>query len=119
MNTNYPNTNNSQSDFSSTVSVTPLADMNILPVTFPSGQVTFNWQAVTNATSYTIYVFDQYPGLGVLSYANNFNNPATGTSWTYNLAPLSSGHQYYYLIMGSNSDDSARTLSVIGTFTAP
>lgn len=119
MNTNYPNTDNSQSDFSSTVTVTPLGDMNIQSPTMSGGQVTFHWSAVTNAASYTIYVFDQYPGIGVSSYSNNFNNPATGVSWTYNLAPLSSGHQYYYLIMGSNSDDSARTLSAVGSFTAP
>lgn len=118
-NTNYPNTDNSYGDFSSTAEVVPLSDMNVLTPTISGGQVTFRWQAVTNATNYTIYVYDEYPGLGVPTYANNFNNPATGVSWTYNLAPLSSGHLYYYLIMGSNSDDSARTLSAVGSFTAP
>lgn len=118
-NTNYPNTDNSYGDFSSTVTVTPLADMNVQTPTIAGGQVTFHWEAVTDAASYTIYVFDQYPGIMVSSYANNFNNPATGTQWTYNLTPLASGHQYYYLIMGSNSDDSARTLSAIGSFIAP
>ena len=118
-NTNYPNTNNSQSNFSNAVSVVPLGDMNVSSPTIASGQVTFHWSPVTNATSYTTYVFDVYPGIMVSSYANNFNNPATGTQWTYNLTPLQSGHQYFYLIMGSNSDDSARTLSPIGSFTAP
>ena len=118
-NTNYPDTNNSLSDDSNAVTVTPLGDMNILNPTFGGGNVTFRWSAVPNAANYTIYVFDTYPGIMVSSYANNFNNPATGTQWTYNLAPLTSGHLYYYLIMGSNSNDSARTLSVIGSFTAP
>ncbi|MBI1332483.1 MAG: hypothetical protein GC165_06355 [Armatimonadetes bacterium] len=118
-NTNYPNTDNSYGDFSSTVSVTPLSDMNVYVPTVAAGQVTFHWQAVTNAATYTIYVFDEYPGLGVSSYDNNYNNPATGTDWTYNLTPLAAGHRYYYLIMGSNSDDSARTLSAIGSFIAP
>lgn len=118
-NTNYPDTNNSLSDDSNAVTVTPLGDMNILNPTFGGGNVTFRWSAVPNAANYTIYVFDTYPGIMVSSYANNFNNPATGTQWTYNLAPLTSGQLYYYLIMGSNSNDSARTLSVIGSFTAP
>lgn len=118
-NTNYPETNNSLSDDSNSTSVTPLADMNISNPTFGGGNVTFHWSAVPNAANYTIYVFDTYPGIMVSSFANNFNNPATGTQWTYNLTPLTSGHLYYYLIMGSNSDDSARTLSVIGSFTAP
>jgi hypothetical protein len=118
-NTNYPDTNNSLSDDSNAVSVTPLGDMNVLPVTFAGNNVTFHWNSVTNAVNYTIYVFDVYPGIMVSSYANNFNSPATGTSWTYNLTPLASGDLYYYLIMGSNSGDSARTLSAIGSFTAP
>ena len=118
-NTNYPDTNNSLSDDSNVASVTPLGDMNISNPTKAGGNVTFHWSAVPNAANYTIYVFNSYPGIMVSSYANNFNNPATGTQWTYNLAPLNSGQLYYYLIMGSNSDDSARTLSVIGSFTAP
>jgi Carboxypeptidase regulatory-like domain len=118
-NTNYPDTDNSLSDDSNAVSVTPLGDMNILSPTIAGNNVTFRWSAVPNAANYTIYVFDTYPGIMVSSFANNFNNPATGTQWTYNLAPLTSGHLYYYLIMGSNSNDSARTLSVIGSFTAP
>ncbi len=118
-NTNYPNTGNSLSDDSNAVSVTPLGDMNVSSPTFGGGNVTFHWSAVPNAANYTIYVFNSYPGIMVNSYANNFNNPASGTQWTYNLTPLVSGHLYYYLIMGSNSDDSARTLSAIGSFTAP
>ena len=118
-NTNYPDTNNSLSDDSNAVSVVPLGDMNVSSPTISGSNVTFHWSAVTNAANYTIYVFTEYPGIMVSSYANNFNNPATGTSWTYNLTPLQSGHLYYYLIMGSNSNDSARTLSAIGSFTAP
>lgn len=118
-NTNYPNTDNSYGDFSSTVSVTPLGDMNVFTPVISGGNVTFSWQSVSGAANYTIYVFDEYPGINVSSYDNNFNNPATGTQWTYNLRPLSGGHRYYYLIMGSNSDDSARTLSAIGSFIAP
>ncbi len=38
---------------------------------------------------------------------------------TYNLATLTSGVRYYYLIMGANANDSARTLSRIGSFIAP
>ena len=118
-NTNYPNTSNGLSDDSNVASVTPLGDMNVSSPTFGGGNVTFHWSSVTNAANYTIYVFDVYPGILVSSFDNNFNNPATGTQWTYNLTPLSSGHKYYYLIMGSNSNDSARTLSTIGSFTAP
>ncbi|MEI7576306.1 MAG: carboxypeptidase-like regulatory domain-containing protein [Armatimonadota bacterium] len=118
-NSNYPNTDNSKGDFSATVSVTPLADMYVNNVSTGGGQVNFNWQAVNGASNYTVYVFSEYPGVRVTSYANNFNTPATGTSWTYNLTPLSSGQRYYYIVMGANSNDSARTLSAVGSFVAP
>lgn len=118
-NSNYPNTDNSAGDFSATVSVTPLADMYVNSVNTGGGQVTFNWQAVSGASNYTVYVFSEYPGVRVTSYANNFNTPATGTSWTYNLTPLASGQRYYYIVMGANSNDSARTLSAVGSFVAP
>jgi len=118
-NSNYPDTTNSAGNFSGTVVVTPLGDMYVNSVTTGGGQVTFNWQAVTGAANYTVYVFSEYPGVRVSSYANNFNAPATGTSWVYNLTPLASGQRYYYLVMGANSTDSARTLSAVGSFIAP
>lgn len=118
-NSNYPNTDNSAGDFSNNVSVTPLGDMYVNSVNTSGGQVTFNWQQVTGAANYTVYVFSEYPGVRVTSYANNFSSPATGSSWTYNLSPLSPGQRYYYLVMGANSDDSARTLSAVGSFIAP
>jgi hypothetical protein len=117
-NTNYPDTTNSLSNDSGAVSVTPLSDLNA-SVSIAGGNVTFHWNAVTNAANYTTYVFDVYPGIMVSSYDNNFNNPSTGTQFTYNLKPLQSGHLYYYLILGNNSDGSAKTLSPIGSFTAP
>lgn len=118
-NTNYPNTSNSESDFSSVVSVTPLGDMITQAPQNVGGTVRFRWNALSGAANYTVYVFEQYPDYDVSSYANNFNNPSTGTSWDYNLTPLASGHTYYYLVMAANSDDSARSLSTIGSFVAP
>ena len=118
-NSNYPNTDNSIGNDSNQTTVAPLGDMFVNSVNTGGGQVTFNWQAVSGASNYTVYVFSEYPGVRVTSYANNFNTPATGTSWTYNLTPLAAGQRYYYLVMGANADDSARTLSAVGSFVAP
>ena len=93
--------------------------MNDLGVSISAGKVTFRWQTVSGASNYTTYVFDRYPSIAVQSFANNFNNPSTGNTFTYNLATLTSGVRYYYLIMGANANDSARTLSRIGSFIAP
>jgi hypothetical protein len=117
-NTNYPN-DNSFSDFSNGSTVTPLGGFNSANVNVANnGVVTFNWSPVSGAANYSVYVFDQYPGLGISAYDNNFNNPATGTSFVYNLRPLAAGQRYYYLVLAANSDDSAKSLSAIGQFTA-
>jgi hypothetical protein len=118
-NSRYPDTNNSLSDFSDAVGVAPLGDMIDRGVTTSGGTVTFNWNNLPGAANTTVFVFDEYPGVTVSSYANNFSNPSTGTSFVYNLRPLATGQRYYYLIMGSNSDDSARSLTAIGSFIAP
>lgn len=118
-NTNFPDTSNSEGPDSDVAQVTPLGDMNDLGVSISAGKVTFRWQTVSGASNYTTYVFDRYPSIGVQSFANNFNNPSTGNTFTYNLATLTSGVRYYYLIMGANANDSARTLSRIGSFIAP
>lgn len=119
-NTNFPDTNNSEGPDTEVRSVVPLGDINDLGVTFSGPNTIFRWSTVPNAANYTVYVFDRYPSVGVQSYANNFNNPVSGNSFTYNLTPsLVSGRRYFYLIMGANTDDSARTLSRIGEFLAP
>jgi hypothetical protein len=118
-NVNYPDTNNSEGDYSDAVSVVPLGDMVDNGVLISGGNVTFRWQALNGAANYTVYVFDEFPGIRVSSYDNNFGSPATGTSFTYNLRPLLSGRRYYYLVMAATSDDTARSLSRIGSFVAP
>jgi hypothetical protein len=119
-NTNYPDTVNSEGPDTVVKSVVPLGDMTDLGVITTSGSAVFRWATVPGAANYTVYVFDAYPSVGIQPYANNFNNPVAGNSFTYNLTPaLVPGRRYYYLIMGANSDDSARTLSRIGEFIAP
>jgi hypothetical protein len=121
---NYGPGNPTGSDYSDIVSTRALSDMVVIGVSTTGGQVRFSWNSVANANFYTVYVFTEFPGINVTSYDNNFNNPATGTSWVYNLRALQSGQRYYYLVMGSadydgDTFDDARTLSSIGSFVAP
>lgn len=120
VNTNYPDSNNSDGFNTAQLSVVPLGDITDLGVITTSGNAVFRWSTVPGAANYTVYVFDRYPSVGIQPYANNFNNPSLGNNFTYNLTPaLVPGKRYYYVIMGANSDDSARTLSRIGEFVAP
>ena len=117
LNTLYPDTTESESVLSDVVSVTPIGDLLSNGVT---GGVapTFNWNLADGATKYAVFVFNEYPRLGVTSRFNNFDDPVRGSSYTYDGPALTSGATYYYLILGTNEDGSARTLSRIESFVA-
>lgn len=113
----YPDTKESESVLSDVVSVVPLGDL------FDNGvnggaNPTFNWSLATGATKYSVFLFNEYPRLGVTSRFNNFDNPVRGSSYTYDGPALSPGATYFYLILGTNEDGSARTLSRIESFVA-
>jgi hypothetical protein len=77
------------------------------------GPLTFYWLAANGATTYTVYLFSEYPSFGIDSIWQS--SGTAGTSMVYSGPSLSSGHRYYYLILGSDGVD-GRTLSAIGEF---
>ncbi|MFI5385520.1 MAG: carboxypeptidase regulatory-like domain-containing protein, partial [Fimbriimonadales bacterium] len=114
LNTNAPNTANSESNFSSLVVVSTLADMNLEPMTF--GPVTFHWDAVAGADTYEVFVFDRNPSVGISSI---WNASTAGTSLAYGGPSLTTGNTYYYVVLGKGNGGSSKTLSLIGSFAAP
>ncbi|AIE85244.1 carboxypeptidase-like regulatory domain-containing protein [Fimbriimonas ginsengisoli] len=108
---------NGESDFSNVVSVRPLGDL-LLGTVNAGPQPTFHWTAAPGATGYFVYIFDEYPTLGV---AERFVNGTAiaGTQFTYNGPALGSGRTFYYILVGQNSDGSAITISPVGQFTVP
>lgn len=116
LNTRYPDTANSQSDDSNIASVETLGDLILNPVA--QGPLRFRWQSGSGAEDYVVYLFDEYPSIGVGSIWNNFSSPTVGTEQTYTGAPLQSGRRYYYVVIGSANSDFSRTISEVGTFVA-
>lgn len=114
INTNAPSTFNSESNLSTLQVVTTLNDMNLLAPTF--GPLTFHWQAVSGAASYQVYVFDRFPSIGVSSI---WNASTASTQLAYGGPALTSGHTYFYVVLGQVADGSARTLSDIDSVVAP
>lgn len=111
----YTSDNSDQSDRSGVVSATPLGDMVIRGPSFRP--LRFNWDPCTGATSYVVYLFEEFPGFDVNWIWNNSSNRATGTSQIYNgNIPLTSGKQYYYLLLATANGDTSRSLSEVGTF---
>ena len=117
LNTEYPDTEESESVLSNVERVTPLGDLEAGPVT--GTKPTFTWTAARGATKYSIFIFDTYPHIGVPTVFDTNATPTTATSYAYGGPKLASGRTYYYILLGTNGDGSARTLSRVETFVAP
>ena len=115
LNVRYPDTFNSESDFSDRYGVQTLGDLFLDPVT--QGPLTFRWESGSGATSYFVYLFDEFPTIGV---SEIWVNPvaAVGTSQAYTGPALVSGRRYYYMVLGLANSDDSRTISDLGEFVA-
>lgn len=89
-----------ESDPSTPWSVVPLGDLILGSVT-PNVNPTFRWSGVAGAQSYGVYIFSQYPGIGVEELA--FKSGITDTQFTYNDTNLTSGRTYYYVVYAERS----------------
>lgn len=107
--------NQTESSLSSRIVVDTLGLLNINDVPF-TGPITFSWQGGSGADNYVVFVFDEFPSIGVNSLWNNANNRTIGLSQVYNGPSLQSGRTYYYLVLGLANGDESRTISQIGTF---
>lgn len=108
-----------ETDASASANTTPLGDLRVTSVTAGT-RPTFTWAGLTNATRFTVYLFDQYPSIGIDSIFDNYANPATGTSYTYDGAQaLTRGRTYYYILVAESANLTAVSFSPVGTFTVP
>lgn len=113
LSTSFPDTNNSESDFSDRYGVRALGDLNTGTVT--QNPLTFRWNNVPEAESYIVFVFDRYPGIDVQEIHSQTTN---GTSAVYNGPQLVDGRRYYWVVLGLANNNDSRTISRIAEFTA-
>ncbi len=114
---------------SAVVSSNPLQSVHTLnpgPNATVSGDPLFQWTAVNGAARYQIYLFDRFPDLqsstdpnGVVSIWQGGSSlvQAPQTSQQYNGPALQSGHTYYWLVVASDTNDTAFSATVISKFT--
>lgn|GEM_PF-698200 len=115
INTSFGQSGGNESVLSNTSTCTVVGDLILLP-TDPTTP-TFNWNAASGCTQYVVYLFDQYPSIGVTSIFDNSANPTTGTSLTYNSAGgLVSGSTYYFIVVGSDAAGDGKSFSPVGSF---
>lgn len=106
-----------ESPLSNTATATPLGPLTATSVT-ASTMPTFNWQSSTGALTYAVFVYSQYPDIGVTDIFDNYHDQVTGTTFTYNATPLTSGQTYYYLVVGYDTAGD-ESVSQVGQFTVP
>ncbi len=115
LNVNYPNTFNSESNFGDRYGVRTLDDLVLAGEI--QGPLEFFWQGGSGATEYFVYLFDELPSIGTDSiWVNSIS--VSGTSLVYSGPSLTSGHRYYYMVLGMANGGDSRTISRLGDFVA-
>ena len=100
------NTDNTETALSPVFSVLPLGPLTLaLPTAGETlaNPVTVSWSAVTGATKYYVFVYqDQYPSIGTSPvYATSAQTPLAATATSQTLSPLATGHDYYVVVVGA------------------
>jgi len=106
-----------ETGLSNTVTVRALGDL-ILGNVNATSQPTFNWTAAPGASSYLVYIFDEFPSIKVTE--RFVSNAVTGTSFHYTGTPLGNGRTFYYVVVAedgsSPENSSAFSISSVGQF---
>jgi hypothetical protein len=108
-----------ESEASNALSIAPLGDLILGSVTSGTNP-TFRWNEVANATSYGLYIFSEYPDIGVSEL--DFVSGITGASYVYDRANLTRGRTYYFIVYAEREqgeDSVAYAFSQVGQFTVP
>jgi hypothetical protein len=116
LNTSYPDFQNSESAFSNRYGLITLGDLELLTET--QSPLRFRWLPATGAEEYMVFLFDEFPSIGVTAIWDNSATPTTGTSYTYDGPPLQSGARYYYVVIALANGSDSRSLSWIADFVA-
>jgi hypothetical protein len=115
LNVNYPFTGNSESNFGDRYGVHTLDDLDLVGVI--QGPLEFFWQGGSGASEFFVYLFDELPSIGTDSIWVN-SIAVSGTSLIYSGPSLTTGHRYYYMVLGMANGGDSRTISRLGDFVA-
>jgi len=122
LNVLYPDTFNSESDFSNRFGVRPIGDVTVRSVS--KNPLRFNWNVASGAERYIVYVYDRLPDFGVsplwpVTQAEFDAATTTGTSLTYTGPNLGSGTKYYFVVaLDSRDGNDAVSVSPVISFQA-
>ena len=109
------NTDSQETGLSSILSITPLGTLTLSTPTPGQtfvGSATINWTPTTGAVRYVVFIYNQYPTIGLSPTLVSATLPA-GTA-TYTTPTLNGGLDYYAVVVGA-SDQNEALLPTAGT----
>jgi len=102
------NTDSAETPLSSVLSVTPLGTLTLSTPTPGQtfvGSATINWTPTTGALRYVVFIYNQYPTIGLSPTLVSATLPA-GSS-TYTTPILNGGQDYYAVVVGASDQNEA------------
>lgn len=112
----FPEDPDAEGPRSSIIVADTLDDLRLGSANVAGNNVVFNWFSGSGASSYVVFVFDRFPGLGVTSILNNQSSPTSNLTLTFTNPGLVRGRTYYYLVLGLANSNRSRTISQVGQF---
>lgn len=117
--TRFPEDPDSEGPRSAIAQARTLDDLTVDTFTVGSS-LEFDWSSQSGATSFVVYVFDDFPSVDLNSIWNNESSPSGGGSYSYNRIAnpggFISGQTYYYIVLGLANSNASRTLSPVQSF---
>lgn len=105
-----------QSALSNTVVARTLERLSLTG--YSAGSKRFSWASGSGSTSFIVYVFDEFPGVDRVVFADNEAAPVTTNSWVYSGPAFVPGRTYYWFVLGLANGDNSRTISQVWSFKA-
>ncbi|MBL8065707.1 MAG: carboxypeptidase regulatory-like domain-containing protein [Chthonomonadaceae bacterium] len=106
-----------ESDLSDVVIAKTLDKLDVFTPT--QGPLTFRWGNGSAASTFAVFLFEEFPNVEVDPIWDNSSNRASGTSVVYSGPVLEQGKVYYFVVIGFANNDDSRTISQIGSFRMP
>ena len=113
----FPDFADTEGDLSLVYVVDTLDKLNLQGVLL--GPLEFRWLGGSGAANYTVFLFDEFPGVEVSAIWDNFFTPTVGLSKVYDGPTLQSGRTYWYYVLGAANADDSITISQVDSFVAP
>ncbi len=111
LNTLYPETGNSESAPSDIATIRPIGSISSVQANGTS--LAISWDSSAGAEDYIVFVFSQYPGIGVNPVWTSSRTTLTSLTYT---GPATPSARYFVMVVAAADGDSSLAISPVGDF---